>query len=87
MLHQVLVFSQETNELKVEPIPEPIVENTLADFVDLNKEPAYYVERYYTEPAYKSWFDRNYPGMTIEKAVGYEGEIAQVYIQSQRYHR
>lgn len=58
-------------------IPEPIVEDTLADFVDLNKDPVYYVERYYTEPAYKSWFDRNYPGMTIEEAVGYEGEIAQ----------
>lgn len=60
-----------------ETIPEPVIENTLADFVDLNKDPVYYVERYYTEPAYKSWFDRNYPEMTIEEAVGYEGKIAQ----------
>ena len=68
----------EINEILIEdPVSESVVENTLADFVDLNKEPVYYVERYYTEPAYKSWFERNYPGMTIEEAVGYEGEIAQ----------
>ncbi|WP_299290381.1 SHOCT domain-containing protein [Nitrosopumilus sp.] len=71
----VHLISQEV--IEEEPIPEPVVEKGLADFVDLNKEPVYYVERYYTEPAYKSWFDRNYPGMTIEEAVGYEGEIVQ----------
>ena len=43
----------------------------IADFVDQTKNPQYYLDRYYNEPNYKSWFDRNYPGLTIEKAVGY----------------
>jgi len=30
----------------------------------------YYLSRYYNEPAYKAWFDSNYPGYTIEEAVG-----------------
>ena len=52
--------------------PLEIVSNTNnVDFVDPNKDPYHYVERYYSEPAYKSWFDRNYPGQTIEEAVGY----------------
>ena len=46
-------------------------QNTNPDFVDSNKDPTYYIERYYSEPTYKSWFDRNYPNLTIEDAVGY----------------
>jgi hypothetical protein len=38
-----------------------------APFLDSSKNPIYYVERYYSEPHYKSWFDRNYPGQTIEE--------------------
>ncbi|MCE2506552.1 MAG: SHOCT domain-containing protein [Nitrosopumilaceae archaeon] len=44
--------------------------NNLADFVDENKDPIHYLERYHNEPTYKSWFDRNYPDITIEEAVG-----------------
>ena len=52
--------------------PKEIVSNTYnVDFVDPSKDPYHYVERYYSEPAYKSWFDRNYPGHTIEETVGY----------------
>ncbi len=40
-------------------------------FIDPEKEPQHYVDRYYSEPYYKSWFDRNYPGLSIEDAVGY----------------
>jgi hypothetical protein len=43
----------------------------IADFVDPLKSPQYYMDRYYNEPDYKSWFDRNYPDLTIEEAVGY----------------
>lgn len=43
----------------------------IADFVDPLKSPQYYLDRYYNEPAYKSWFDRNYPDLSIEEAVGY----------------
>ena len=52
------------------PAESIITTNTL-DFIDHNKDPYYYVERYYSEPTYKSWFDRNYPGQTIEEYVGY----------------
>ena len=60
---------------------EPPIENqqkklddekySIADFVDKNKEPQYYLDRYYNEAAYKLWFDKNYPNLTIEEAVGY----------------
>jgi hypothetical protein len=65
-------------------IEEPINENTLVelseeeiitnsvivDFVDSSKDPQHYVDRYYNEKSYKSWFDKNYPQLTIEQAVG-----------------
>ena len=51
------------------PEPEP---SGIADFVDPEKELEYYLDRYYNESAYKSWFDTNYPGLTIEEAIGYE---------------
>ena len=44
-------------------------------FVDSNKDPMHYIDRYYSEPHYKSWFDRNYPGQTIEGAVGYSDHL------------
>jgi len=39
-------------------------------FVDPNKDPLHYINRYYKEKKYKEWFDRNYPDWTIEEAVG-----------------
>jgi len=58
---------------------EAVVSKTSnASFVDSNKDPYYYVERYYSEPIYKSWFDRNYPGQTIEEAVGYTDMINEI---------
>ena len=53
---------------------ESFAETILADFVDPAKNPQYYLDRYYNEPAYKSWFDRNYPDITIEQAVGVTSE-------------
>jgi hypothetical protein len=46
----------------------------IANFVDPNKSPQHYLDRYYNEPTYKSWFDRNYPDMRIEQAVGISTE-------------
>ncbi len=40
-------------------------------FIDPVNDPVYYMERYYSEPSYKSWFDRNYPDETIEGHVGF----------------
>ena len=42
----------------------------IADFVDLNKDPKHYINRYTNEPTYKDWFDRNFPGQTIFEVVG-----------------
>ena len=58
-------------------VESPVVESPVeynskrVDFVDLNKNPQYYLDRYYNEPKYKSWFDRNYPDITIEEAIEY----------------
>ena len=49
-----------------------------APFLDSSKDPSHYVERYYSEPHYKSWFDRNYPGQTIEETVGYARSLDDV---------
>jgi hypothetical protein len=60
-------------EPKIEKQPEILIDNKsqIADFVDKDKEPQYYLDRYYNEPVYQSWFDRNYPDLTIEEAIGY----------------
>jgi len=44
----------------------------LAGFVDSTKDPQHYLDRYNNEYVYKSWFDRNYPTLTIKQAVGLE---------------
>jgi hypothetical protein len=58
------ILDQETK--KIEESQTQVV-----DFVDKTKKPEYYLDRYYSEPVYRSWFDRNYPNLTIEQAVGY----------------
>ena len=35
-----------------------------------DEEPEHYIERYITEPDYKVWFDRNFPGYTIYEGIG-----------------
>jgi len=65
--------TQIKKEPKIEKQQDTLIENKskIADFVDKSKEPQYYLDRYYNEPVYQSWFDRNYPDLTIEEAVGY----------------
>ena len=72
---QVGLFNKSTESIKA---IEPVLNNIESSFVDPNKDSYHYVERYYSEPIYKSWFDRNYPGQTIEKYVGYEGNINKI---------
>jgi len=65
------------NESKPKVIPETFSENEeseLPDFVDPEKEPQHYLDRYYNESTYQDWFDRNYPELTIEEAVGLESQ-------------
>lgn len=40
------------------------------DFVDPDRDPHTYIERYVREEDYRDWFDRNYPDYTIYEAVG-----------------
>ena len=62
------------------PIQNDVFAETekLANFVDPSKDPQYYLDRYYNEITYKSWFDRNYPDITIEEAVGISAEDSSV---------
>jgi len=56
---------------KKAPAKEKLVEKPkLADFVDQKKDPQHYIDRYNKEKKYKAWFDKNYPNLTIEEAVG-----------------
>jgi len=47
------------------PTPKPIL-----SFVDPEKDPHYYIDRYNNEVIYKEWFDENYSDYTIKEAVG-----------------
>jgi len=47
-------------------------EKPILPFVDPNKDPQYYIDRYNNEAAYKKWFDSNFPDYTIFEAVGVE---------------
>jgi len=50
----------------------------IAAFVDPSKDPQHYIDRYYNEESYKSWFDKNYPKLTIEQAVGITDNIQKI---------
>jgi len=66
-----ITSSDSTPEPKLQS-EEKLKKKPVLDFVDPNKNPQYYIDRYYNEPNYKEWFDRNYPDYTIEEAVGLE---------------
>ena len=52
-------------------IPEiPNYSPNVLHFVDLDKGPQHYIDRYNNEPSYKEWFDSNFPEYSIEEAVG-----------------
>jgi len=54
-----------TTSEPVTPKPKP-----MPSFVDPEKDPQSYVDRYNNEASYKEWFDGNYPDYTIYEAVG-----------------
>ena len=56
----------------------PIFAQELADFVDPEKDPKSYLDRYYSKPDYREWFDKNYPDITIEEAVGLVESYSQI---------
>ena len=46
-------------------------------FPSLDKSPQYYIDRYNSEPDYKSWFDSQFPSYTINEVVGYSSTHVQ----------
>ncbi|WP_246275396.1 SHOCT domain-containing protein [Nitrosopumilus oxyclinae] len=71
---------EQSNEYANIKEPEPVVKKypSYADFVDPSKDPSHYIERYYSETTYKSWFDKNYPNLTIEETVGFTDNIKEI---------
>jgi titin len=61
--------STTTKAQEKEPEPEPKPTTKIPDFVDPKKGAQYYLDRYNNEPAYKKWFDTNYPDYTIQEAI------------------
>ena len=64
-----------------QPTPRPEPEPTasfatlklkIPNFPAFDKPPQYYVDRYDTEPSYKSWFDSQFPNYSIGDVVGYK---------------
>ena len=66
-----LTIEEAVGYIEPEPVAAEPESSGIADFVDPEQDPQYYLDRYYNEVSYKSWFDQNYPGLTIEEAVGY----------------
>ncbi len=69
-------------EPEPEPVAEPIAETEettgpkkthIPGFPDPTKDPQSYIDRYNNEPAYKEWFDRNFPDDSIYDIVGVKG--------------
>ena len=52
-----------------------MIPSAFAIFPDPEEDPRDYLVRYYTEPSYQAWFDKNYPNDTIEDKVGYSKKI------------
>ena len=62
-------------EIKTEEV-KPEEKPTVASFVDPKKGPQHYIDRYNNDKKYKEWFEKNYPNMTIEEAVGLKSQKA-----------
>jgi len=69
-----------TEEVKPEEIKteeaKPEEKPTIASFVDPKKGPQHYIDRYNKDKTYKEWFEKNYPNLTIEEAVGLKSQKA-----------
>ena len=61
---------EEAIELAIpDAFPELTSTSNVPNFVDPKQGAQYYLDRYNTEPAYKEWFDTNYPDYTIQEAI------------------
>jgi len=81
-INKQLTENSESSKKRIEGLKKEINEQKetqkidrreIALFVDREKDPQYYVDRYNNEPKYKTWFDENYSQYdSIEQAVGLE---------------
>jgi len=71
-MHKTMIFPVCLGILLVGIVMVP---SAFAIFPDPEKDPRDYLVRYYTEPDYQAWFDKNYPNDTIEDKVGYSKKI------------
>jgi len=64
--------AEPTTTIEPTTISEPVTPKPKPrpSFVDPEKDPQSYVDRYNNEASYKEWFDKNHPDYTIEEAVG-----------------
>lgn len=49
---------------------------TIPNFPAFDKSPQYYIDRYNSEPSYKSWFDSQFPNNLIYNVLGYENPMS-----------
>lgn len=56
--------------INVSEVSEQNSKKTRPSFVDPDRDPQSYIDRYRNEPEYKDWFDSNFPDYTIYEAVG-----------------
>ena len=62
----------------LDPSNESFVENPklqIPGFPSLDHSPQYYIDRYNTEPNYKSWFDSQFPEKTLYDILGFSTVI------------
>ena len=81
-INKQLTENSESSKNRIEGLQKQIQEQKetqkidrkeIALFVDREKDPQSYIDRYNNEPSYKKWFDDNYPEYdSIEQAVGLE---------------
>ncbi len=48
----------------------------IPNFPSLDKSPQYYIDRYHNESSYKSWFDSQFPDVSIYNILGYEDPVS-----------
>jgi len=76
---------ESTPELESTSTPEstPETESTfttlkleIPNFPSLDVSPQFYIDRYNNEPDYKSWFDSQFPNVSIYNILGYEDPVS-----------
>jgi len=65
---EVFVINELFLKRKKSSLQTPLRSST-PKFIDPKNGSQHYLRRYYNEPAYKLWFDKNYPDYTIEEAI------------------